>query len=89
MKKIAIALTALAALTGTASAADLAARPYTKAPVAVAPVYNWTGLWISGGGGYGLSQYQHSEYNVGAPFNLVSAGQDAGGKGWLGKVGIG
>jgi outer membrane immunogenic protein len=89
MKKIAIALTALAALTGTASAADLAARPYTKAPVAVAPVYNWTGFWISGGGGYGLSQYQHSEYNIGAPFNLVSAGQDAGGKGWVGKVGLG
>jgi outer membrane immunogenic protein len=89
MKKIALALTALAALTGTASAADLAARPYTKAPVAVAPVYNWTGLWISGGGGYGLSQYQHSEFNTFAPFNLVSAGEDAGGKGWLGKVGIG
>src|SRR5258705_5168015 len=89
MKKIVIALTALAALTGTASAADLAARPDTKAPVAVAPVYNWTGLWISGGGGYGLSQYQHSEFNIGAPFNLVSNGQDAGGKGWLGKVGIG
>ena len=35
MKKLVIALTALAAFTGSASAADLAARPYTKAPAAV------------------------------------------------------
>src|SRR5882757_2441459 len=89
MKKIALALTALAALTGTASAADLAARPYAKAPAAVAPVYNWTGLWISGGFGYGMAEYQHSEYNFFAPFNQFSTGQDAAAKGWLGKVGIG
>lgn len=89
MKKIALALTALAALTGTASAADLAARPYTKAPVVVAPVANWTGFWISGGFGYGMAEYQHSENNIAAPFALVSSGQDSAGKGWLGKVGLG
>ena len=33
----------LAVGTVSASAADLAARPYTKAPVAVAAVYSWTG----------------------------------------------
>ena len=32
MKKIAIALTAMAALTGSAYAADMAPRAYTKAP---------------------------------------------------------
>ena len=53
MKKIALALTALAALTGTASAADLAARPYTKAPAPVAVVPSWTGCYVGGGGGYG------------------------------------
>jgi outer membrane immunogenic protein len=79
----------MAALTGTASVADLAARPYTKAPVVAAPVANWTGFWISGGFGYGMSQYQHSENNIAAPFALTSTGQDAGGKGWLGKVGLG
>ena len=90
MKKIAIALTALAALTGTASAADLAARPYTKAPVVVAPVANWTGFWISGGFGYGMAEYQHTENNVAAPFaQLGGPATDAGGKGWLGKVGLG
>jgi outer membrane immunogenic protein len=88
MKKLMLALTATAAFTGSAAAADLASRPFTKAaPVAYAP--NWTGFWISGGFGYGLSQYQHSENNIAAPFALVSTGQDAGGKGWLGKVGIG
>ena len=36
MKKLVLALTAVAAFTGSASAADLGARPYAKAPVAVA-----------------------------------------------------
>jgi opacity protein-like surface antigen len=54
MKKLVLALTAVAAFTGSASAADLGARPYAKAPVAVAPAYNWTGFYIFGGGGGGL-----------------------------------
>src|SRR5690242_18780935 len=39
---------------GSASAADLAARPYVKAPPApVAQIYDWTGFYIgiNGGGG--------------------------------------
>src|SRR5262249_54048202 len=84
MKKYLIALAAVAAMTGSASAADLGARPYTKAPVAVAPVANWTGLWISGGFGYGLAQYQHSENDAAAPFALISTGQQAS-RGGLGK----
>ena len=54
MKKLVLALTAVAAFTGSASAADLGARPYAKAPVAVAPAYNWTGFYIFGGGGGGI-----------------------------------
>ncbi|WP_409364878.1 DNA-binding protein [Bradyrhizobium sp. JYMT SZCCT0428] len=54
MKKIVLALAAVAAITGSASAADLGARPYTKAPPPVAPVYNWTGFYIFGGGGGGI-----------------------------------
>jgi len=40
-------------LTSQASAADLAARHYTKAPPLVAPIYNWGGFYvgINGGGG--------------------------------------
>ncbi|UPK00441.1 outer membrane beta-barrel protein [Bradyrhizobium sp. 170] len=48
MKKFAIAVAALAMGSMSASAADLAARPYTKAPIAVAPVYNWGGFYIGG-----------------------------------------
>jgi outer membrane immunogenic protein len=89
MKKLVLTLTALAAFTGSALAADLPARTYSKAPAVVAPVPTWTGFWISGGFGYGLMEYQHSETAATAPFTLFSPGQDAGGKGWLGKVGLG
>jgi outer membrane immunogenic protein len=57
MKRVFFALVGLAALTGTAAAADLPPRPapapYYKAPVAL-PVYNWTGFYIgiNGGGGF-------------------------------------
>jgi outer membrane immunogenic protein len=55
MKKLALALSAVAAFTGSAIAADLPARPYTKAaPVAYVPPPTWTGCYIGGGGGYGL-----------------------------------
>jgi outer membrane immunogenic protein len=36
----------------SALAADLAARPYTKAPVVAAVVYDWTGFYIGGNVGY-------------------------------------
>ncbi|WFU21020.1 outer membrane beta-barrel protein [Bradyrhizobium sp. CB1717] len=57
MKKILLAsasLFVLSALT-PASAADLAARPYTKAPVAVASIYNWSGFYIGANAGGGSS----------------------------------
>src|SRR3954467_11473668 len=57
MKKILLATVALVALGATvpALAADMAARPYTKAPVIAAPIYNWTGFYIGGhvGGAFG------------------------------------
>ena len=37
---------------GATSAADLAARPYTKAPPSVAPAYNWTGFYVGLNGGW-------------------------------------
>jgi outer membrane immunogenic protein len=60
MKNFLLGTVALIALGATvpALAADMAARPYTKAPPAVyAPIYNWTGFYIGGhvGGAFGGS----------------------------------
>ncbi|OJU24977.1 MAG: hypothetical protein BGN91_09415 [Nitrobacter sp. 62-13] len=58
MKKILLASVAIIGLSAIvpAQAADLAARPYTKAPAYMpAPIYNWTGFYIGGhvGGAFG------------------------------------
>jgi outer membrane immunogenic protein len=88
MKKILLALTAIAAFAGSASAADLGARPYTKAPPPMVPVYNWTGFYIFGGAGGGLwAGDEHVQTTVGA-FPL-SIDQRQGGSGWFGTVGAG
>src|SRR6202040_1569935 len=39
-----------------ASAADLAARPYTKAPAMIAAVYDWSGFYVGANGGWGSSR---------------------------------
>ena len=87
MKKFVFALTALAAFTGSASAADMG-RPYTKAPVAMAPAYNWTGFYIFGGAGGGLWD---ADTNVQSFPGGVAASRDSrmGGDGWFGTVGLG
>src|SRR4029077_12032701 len=88
MKKVLLALAAVGALTTAASAADLAAKPYVKAPVAVAPAYNWTGFYIFGGGGGGIWAADQSVQETGANIPL-SIDQRQGGSGWFGTVGIG
>jgi outer membrane immunogenic protein len=60
MKKILLASVAFLGMAAIvpAQAADLAARPYTKAPAYTpAPIYNWTGFYIGGhiGGAFGGS----------------------------------
>src|SRR6478736_8093472 len=58
MKKFLLGTVGLLALgiSAPASAADLAARPYTKAPPpVVAPIYDWTGFYIGANGGWGQS----------------------------------
>jgi outer membrane immunogenic protein len=47
VKKFVIAISALAASTVGAFAADMAARPYTKAPpLPPAPIYSWGGFYV-------------------------------------------
>jgi outer membrane immunogenic protein len=57
MKKILVGAIGAVALSMStpASAADMAARPYTKAPPMVAPIYDWTGFYIGANGGWGQS----------------------------------
>jgi outer membrane immunogenic protein len=89
MKKLIVALAALAAFTGSASAADLAARPYTKAPM-MEPLYNWTGFYIFGGVGGGLWD---ADTTIRDTFTgacvLCGVNQRQGGDGWFGTVGAG
>jgi outer membrane immunogenic protein len=88
MKRLILALASLAAFTGSAAAADLAARPYTKAPPPVAPVYNWTGFYIFGGGGGGVWD-ANTFARVPGTNTALSIGQRQGGDGWFGTAGVG
>ena len=63
MKKFLLGTAALLAMATSASAADLAARPYTKAPVAVAQVMSWTGFYIGAQGGYGWGSSDEVFFN--------------------------
>src|SRR6202165_6162740 len=58
MKKFLLSTVGLVALgLAPASAADLAARPYTKAPPPmIAAVYDWSGFYIGANGGWGSSR---------------------------------
>jgi outer membrane immunogenic protein len=55
MKKVLLGAVSLIAMATSASAADLAARPYTKAPPMVA-MYDWSGFYIGANGGWGSSR---------------------------------
>ena len=71
MKKFLLSAVGLVALGigAPASAADLAARPYTKAPPPIVePMYNWSGFYIglNGGGGWGHKCWDLIN-NVGVP----------------------
>ena len=57
MKKVLLVSASLIALGAAAPAvaADLAARPYTKAPAMIAAVYDWSGFYVGINGGWGSS----------------------------------
>jgi outer membrane immunogenic protein len=62
MKKFLLTTAALLISAGAASAADLAARPYTKAPPPIVePGINWSGFYIGAMGGYGWSDRLRGE----------------------------
>ena len=70
---------------GSASAADLPARTYTKAPTVVAAP-SWTGFYIFGGAGGGVWDANNYQSNLG---NVVTINQKTGGDGFFGTAGAG
>ena len=77
----AAALITLGAL-GSANAADLPMpAPVYKAPPPP-PVYNWTGCYIAGGGGYGM--WTEDSFVRNAAGTPISGSLTNGGKGWFG-----
>src|SRR6266403_3497142 len=75
MKKFLLGAVALVALglAAPASAADLAARPYTKAPPMVAAIYDWSGFYIGANGGWGSSRNCWNDAVDGATGLLVGS----------------
>jgi outer membrane immunogenic protein len=87
MKKLLLALAATAVFSGSAFAADLAPRTYTKAPPPVM-VPSWTGFYIFGGAGGGI--WDADNYTVSNPGGVpLTNTQRMGGDGWFGTVGAG
>ena len=82
MKKILLVTASMIALSATAaSAADLAARPYTKAPPPiVSAVYDWTGFYIGINGGWGQSHDNRSVDGIGSAGSYDANGGTVGGQ---------
>ena len=83
MKKFLLATVGVAALgmATPASAADLAARPYTKAPPApiAAPMYDWSGFYIGANGGWGNARNCWDVTPVGGVFFSDGCSNRSGG----------
>jgi|SRR5436309_3664085 len=80
MQRFLLGSAAALAVTGSAMAADMPVKapPVTRAPPV--QVYNWTGCYVNGGGGYGMFNQDIRE---------EGAKDTIGGRGWFGTVGGG
>jgi outer membrane immunogenic protein len=87
MKRLPLALIAVTALSGSALAADLPARIYTKAQPQVAVAPSWTGFYVFGGGGGGMWNADSNEAINNSSSNTRD--QRLGGHGAFGTVGAG
>jgi outer membrane immunogenic protein len=75
MKKFLLGTVALVVMATSASAADLAARPYTKAaPPMMVAMYDWSGFYIGINGGWGQSRERYDWLG----YSLVSANANGG-----------
>jgi outer membrane immunogenic protein len=82
MKKLLLVTSSLIALGAAAPAvaADLAARPYTKAPPMVAAAYDWSGFYAGINGGYGSSRNSWNLVGVGPEGSHDADGGTVGGQ---------
>lgn len=88
MKKILIAASLIAASAAAANAADLAGRPYTKAPAPmIAALYDWSGFYIGANGGYGTSRKEWDFTTPGGLFVADEGSHDATGGVAGGQIG--
>ncbi len=83
-------------LTGFVAAAFFIASPAFAADIAVkamppssAPIANWTGLYVDGGGGYGMWTADTMTFNPVTGTCVLCVAQRQGGRGWFGTVGGG
>ena len=90
MKKLLFATATVLALglVAPASAADLAARPYTKAPPPMAVAYyDWSGFYIGANGGWGSSRKCWDLVTAAGSFLLAEGCHDATGGFAGGQIG--
>ncbi len=89
MKKFLLGTVGLVALgmAAPASAADMAARPYTKAPPMIAAVYDWTGFYIGVNGGGGWSRKSFDFVTPAGVFVANEGSHDATGGTVGGQIG--
>jgi hypothetical protein len=85
MKKLYLAA-GLLAISTSAFAADMP----LKAPLAPPPpAMSWSGCYVDGGVGYGLWNQRHTTNTFFPVLPGTTIEQDDGGRGWLGRVGVG
>ena len=87
MKKLLLGMLGLTVLSiAPASAADLAARPYTKAPPMVQAVYDWSGFYVGVNGGWAQTSDRRSFLFPGGP-EILFGDYNTNGDAFGGQVG--
>jgi outer membrane immunogenic protein len=73
----------------SASAADMPARAYSKAPPPMVAAPSWTGFYVFGGGGYGMWNADTTTVSPVTGICVLCTNERQGGSGYFGTVGAG
>ena len=74
MKKMLFGTLGLVAMAVPALAADLPTKTYSPPPVPAAPIYDWTGFYVGGNGGWGEMLYNcWNVFEVSACLSMMAA----------------